>query len=270
VLLFFKGKCNLNEEKVIGIVGTRNATDYGKEMTRKIVAELASENILIASGLAYGIDVAAHQAALEHNLKTVGILGHGLNTIYPGQHKAVAQKMLAQGGLLSEYKSFEEMSPHNFPARNRIIAGICDALLVVESGTKGGAVITANIANSYNREVFALPGRVVDKMSAGCNFLIKTYKASLVESGREILEAMRWKGASDTPGKAEKQQRQLALTLSSEEQALYIKMDGRGEMEIDSLAVETGMDASSLAATLLEMEMNGLIVSLPGKRFKLV
>ena len=184
ILLFYKGGADLNAEKIIGIVGTRKATDYGKEMTKKIVAELAAQDVLVISGLAYGIDVAAHQSALEHNLKTVGVLGHGLNMIYPSQHTSIAQKMTAQGGLLSEYKSFDEMSPHKFPERNRIVAGMCDALVVVESGTKGGAVITANIANSYNREVFALPGRATDKMSAGCNFLVKTFKATMIENGQ--------------------------------------------------------------------------------------
>ncbi len=269
ILLFYKGDADLNAEKIIGIVGTRKATDYGKEMTKKIVAELAAQDVLVVSGLAYGIDVAAHQSALEHNLKTVGVLGHGLNMIYPSQHKSIAQRMVAQGGLLSEYKSFEEMSPHKFPERNRIVAGMCDALLVVESGINGGAVLTANIANSYNREVFALPGRVTDKMSVGCNFLIKTFKATMVDSGKDILEAMRWT-TGEKPPKSAQQQRQLALNLTEEEQVLYKQMDGQGEVEIDKLAIETGMNASSLAATLLEMEMNGLVVSLPGKRFKLV
>jgi DNA processing protein len=269
ILLFYKGNADLNVKKIIGIVGTRKATEYGKEMTKKIVGELAIHDVLVISGLAYGIDVAAHQSALEHNLKTVGVLGHGLNMIYPSQHKSISQRMLMQGGLLSEYKSFEEMSPHKFPERNRIVAGMCDALLVVESGITGGAVITANIANSYNRDVFALPGRVNDKMSAGCNFLIKSFKATMIDSCKDILENMHW-AEGDKPNRSVRQQRQLALNLTEAEQELYKKMDGQGEMEIDKLAIETGMNAGSLAATLLEMEMNGLVVSLPGKRFKLV
>jgi DNA processing protein len=180
VLLYYKGNADLNAEKIVAIVGTRKATTYGKEMTKKLVAELSAQDVLIVSGLAYGIDIASHTAALDNNLKTVGVLGHGLNTIYPSQHKAAAKKMVEQGGLLTEYISSNEMHPSNFPNRNRIVAGISDAIVIVESGIKGGAVLTANIANSYNRDVFATPGRASDKLSAGCNFLIKTFKAKMI------------------------------------------------------------------------------------------
>ncbi|HWB62171.1 MAG TPA: DNA-processing protein DprA [Chitinophagales bacterium] len=269
MLLYYKGGANLNAPKTIGIVGTRRATDYGKEFTKKLVADLAGHDVLIISGLAYGIDVAAHSAALDNNLNTVGVLAHGLNTIYPQQHKGIAKKMVQQGGLLTEYTSADEMSPHNFPQRNRIVAGLCDALIVVESGEKGGAIITANIANSYNREVFAAPGRATDKMSKGCNFLIKTYKATIAESAADMLDALGWQGEqSKNTGK--KAQRQLAINLTAEEQGIYNLLNEKGEVEIDKLAEGANLSASSLAATLLEMEMNNLIVSLPGKRYKLV
>jgi DNA processing protein len=269
LLLYYKGNADLNAEKMIGIVGTRKATEYGKEATRKLVAELAAHDVVVVSGLAYGIDVAAHNAALEHNLKTIGVLGHGLNTIYPSQHAAVAKKMVAQGGLLTEYKSIDLMTMHNFPDRNRIVAGICDAVVVMESPVKGGAVLTANIANSYNKDVFAYPGRTIDKTSAGCNFLIKTFKAGLIENAHDILEAMHWSQAGDGT-KTQNQQRQLTFALSEDEQKVYTLLSEKPELEIDKLVDLSAMNSSLLAATLLEMEMNGIIVSLPGKRYKLI
>lgn len=269
VLLYYKGNADLNADKVIGVVGTRRVTEYGKEMTKKLIADLAGQNILIVSGLAYGIDIAAHNAALEHNLQTVGVLGHGLNTIYPKQNKGTAKKMVSQGGLLCEYKSSDEMHPSNFPNRNRIVAGMCDAVIVVESAVEGGAVITANIANSYNRDVFAYPGKATDRFSSGCNFLIKTFKAKMIEGAADLLREMNWVDKEQS-AKSKPQQRQLALTLTGEEQKIYGLLSEKTELAIDELAEVTNMNVSSLAATLLEMEMNSIIVSLPGKRFKLL
>lgn len=269
VMLYYKGNADLNAEKIVGVVGTRRITDYGKEITKKLVADLAAQDVLVISGLAYGVDIAAHNAALENNLKTVGVLAHGLNTIYPKQHKSAAKKMVEQGGLLTEYHSTVEMHPSNFPSRNRIVAGMCDAIVVIESAIEGGAVITANIANSYNRDVFAFPGKASDKYSAGCNFLIKTFKAKMIEGADDLLREMNWaKAEQNTKGK--KQPRQLALTLTDEEQKVYNLLNEKTELAIDELADEMQMNVSSLAATLLEMEMNSIIVSLPGKRFKLV
>lgn len=269
ILLYYRGETSLNAPRTVGIVGTRKATEYGKEITRKIVADLAGTDIVIVSGLAYGIDVAAHTAALENNLKTIGVLAHGLNTIYPAQHKSIAKKMVAQGGLLTEYKSIDEMIHHNFPERNRIVAALSDALIVVESAQKGGAVITANIANSYNKDVFAVPGRVNDKVSSGCNFLIKTHKATMIESGAELLEAMHWNNNSPK-GRAPQQQRKLILNLPPDHQSVYNILNEKGELEIDKLVIDSALNSSMLAATLLEMEMDGIIVSLPGKRYKLI
>ncbi len=269
VLLYYKGNTDLNAEKIVGVVGTRRITDYGKEMTKKLIADLAAQNILIVSGLAYGVDTAAHNAALEHNLQTVGVLGHGLNTIYPKQNKSTATKMIAQGGLLSEYKSTDEMHPSNFPNRNRIVAGMCDAVVVVESAIEGGAVITANTAFSYNRDVFAFPGKANDRYSAGCNFLIKTFKAKMIEGADDLLREMNWVNKEQNT-KGKKQQKQLLLTLADEEQKIYNLLNEKTELAIDELADATQMNVSSLAATLLEMEMNNILVSLPGKRFKLI
>ena len=265
-LLYYRGNANLNTDKIVGIVGTRNITEYGKEVTKKFVEDLAGQDILIVSGLAYGVDIAAHHAALDHNLKTVGVLAHGLNQIYPSQHKSTAKKMVDQGGLLTEYHSQVEMHPSFFPQRNRIVAGLCDAIVVIESAAKGGALITANIANSYNKDVFAVPGRVGDKYSAGCNFLIKTYKATIVESAANLLEAMNWESA----GKPKKRKAQLSLTLTAEEQKIYQLLTDSPELEIDRIVALSEMSGGEIAATLLEMEMNGVLVSLPGKRYKLI
>lgn len=268
LMLYYKGNADLNAAKVVGMVGTRRATEYGKEQTRKIVEALAAHNVLVVSGLAFGIDIAAHNAALENNLKTVGVLGHGLNTLYPQQHKTAAQRMVTQGGLLSEYRSTEKMLPHNFPDRNRIIAGMSDAVVVVESAEDGGSMLTANIANSYNRDVFAIPGKSTDKWSKGCNMLIKTNRAQLIDSGGDLLKAMNW-DLEEATGKKPKQ-RQLFLNLNADEQKVYDTLNNAGDMEIDILAERTQIGSSLLASVLLEMEMNDLIIALPGKRYKLV
>lgn len=268
VMMYFNGTCNFNTPKAIAVVGTRRATDYGKEITKRIIHELTPYQPLIISGLAYGIDICAHNAALENGLPTIAVLGGGLHSIYPQQHISAAKKMMANGGLLTEYTTFDEMHPKNFPERNRIVAGMCDALIIVESTTDGGAVITANLANSYNRDVFAVPGKATDKVSAGCNMLIKTHKAQLIETGKDIIDALRWELA-DGRGKQAKRQRELFVSLTAEEQKIYDLLNQQGEMEIDMLSQGTGLGTGTLAGTLLEMEMNNLLVALPGKRYKL-
>jgi DNA processing protein len=269
VLLYYKGNADLNAERVVAIIGTRKITAYGKEMTKKLVDDLAEQDVLVVSGLAYGVDITAHQTALENKLRTVAVLGHGLNTIYPSQHKSTAKKMVEHGGLLTEYKSDDTMHPANFPNRNRVIAGMSDAIVVVESGTSGGAVLTANIANSYNRDVFAFSGKTTDKMSAGCNSLIKTLRAKMIEGADDLLFEMNWEHEQRN-GKASKPKRQLALNLSEQEQKIYNLLNEKSEMEIDELSDRTGVHSSILAATLLEMEMNNIILALPGKRYKLI
>ncbi len=270
VLLYYKGMADLNAAKVVAIVGTRRATDYGKEQTKKLVTELAEQQVLVVSGLAYGIDIHAHKAALENGLNTIGVLGHGLHTLYPGTHKATAKEMVVQGGLLTEYRSTQEMHPSYFANRNRIVAGMSDAVIVVESALDGGAVITANVADSYHKDVFAYPGKATDKWSAGCNNLIKLKRATMIENAADLLREMNW----DLPdGKSKKtksaQQRTLAIHLSDSEQLVYNLLNEQGEKHIDELSVRTGLSAGVLAATLLEMEMNNLILSLPGKMYKL-
>jgi DNA processing protein len=265
VLLYYRGNADLNQTKILGVVGTRNATDYGKVFIKKMMTDLADQNILILSGLAYGIDTIAHKKALENGLQTVGVLGHGLNHLYPAQNKTLAKQMLAHGGLLTELSSTSQMLPSNFPQRNRIVAGMCDALLVVESATKGGALITANIANSYNKDVFALPGNVYDKYSQGCNFLLKTHKAYIVENAEDILVSMNWSNEIIKP----KAQKQLLLNFNAKEKKIVDILKEHPQLEIDVLMKLLKSNHSEYSATLLELEMNGVIVSLPGKSYKL-
>lgn len=264
-MVYYKGNANLNTEKTIAVVGTRNATEYGKEVTKKIIEELTNAGILVLSGLAYGIDSIAHQAAVENNIATIGILAHGLNKIYPEKNKNLAKQMVLNGGLLTEYTTQCNFHPGNFPERNRIVAGMSDAVLVIESDVKGGAVITANIASSYNRDVFAVPGKVSDKYSRGCNFLIKTYKAILIENANDLLYAMNWEVKENKP---QNKPKQLHLVISGNEKIVYDLLL-LGEKTVDILLAESNLKAGELSATLLEMEMNGWLISLPGKRYKL-
>ena len=192
-LLFYKGDADLNASKIIAIIGTRNHTEYGKQQTEKLVKELSSQNILVVSGMAFGIDAIAHKAAFKNNLATVGVLGHGLDQIYPPEHSNLAKDMLKHGGgLLTEFRSKTKPDKHNFPTRNRIVAGMSDATIVIETGEKGGSMITAELANGYNKDVFALPGKINDNKSAGCNFLIRNNKAMLLTDAEELIEVMGW------------------------------------------------------------------------------
>ncbi len=205
ILLYFKGNTDLNNSKTIGIVGTRSATTYGKQVCEQIINDLASLNVLVVSGLAYGIDITAQKYALEKGLHTVGVVAHGHDRIYPSEHKKYADLMYNQGGVISEFMSETKPERENFPKRNRIIAGMCDALLVVEAKESGGALITAEIANSYNRDVFAIPGRLNDEHSAGCNKYIKQNKAALVQSAKDIIEMMNWDIIINSNAKSNKQ-----------------------------------------------------------------
>ncbi|HUM89274.1 MAG TPA: DNA-processing protein DprA, partial [Prolixibacteraceae bacterium] len=215
VILFQKGTATLNQQKIISIVGTRNATDYGRQQTEELISGLASLgiNILIVSGLAFGIDIAAHKAALKNNFQTIGVVGHGLDKIYPSMHANIAREMIASGGgVLSDFVSGSKIDPGNFPRRNRIVAGLADCTIVIESGEKGGALVTADIANSYNRDVFAYPGRTNDPFSKGCNNLIKQNKAALIESASDLIQFMGWETNTQP------QQQVLFVDLSNEEQ----------------------------------------------------
>ncbi len=216
-LLYYKGEADLNSSRIVSIIGTRSNTEYGKYLTENLVKELAPYEVLIIGGLAFGIDALAHKAALKNQLPTVGVLAHGLDTLYPSQHKQLAREMVAEGGgLLTEFMSETKPDKHNFPARNRIVAGMSDAIIVVETGVKGGSMITAELANSYNKDVFAFPGKTTDPKSAGANELIRSNKAMLITEAQQLINIMGW---ANHPKKAPVQQ-QLYITLNPAEQQL--------------------------------------------------
>ena len=266
VVLYYKGNIDLNMSKIISIVGTRNASEYGKEMTDKFVQALSSENILIVSGLAYGIDIHAHKAALQNNLSTVAVLAHGLDRIYPSLHTKVATQMLENGGLLTDYMSGTRPDAGNFPSRNRIIAGLADATLVVEASKKGGALITSELANSYNRDVFAVPGDLQKSTSEGCNHLIKTNKASLVQSIDDIYYILGW----DKQKTEKTVQKNLFPTLTENENVIYRYLLENKESSIDELLANTNLSLPKIAAALLSMELQNILKCLPGKVYKLM
>ena len=267
LMLYYKGTSELNAPKVVAMVGTRKATEYGRDICRKIIEGLVELNVLIVSGLAYGIDTWSHKAALDNKLETVGVLGHGLDRIYPFANRALAEKMTEAGGLLCEYMSNTMPDRENFPMRNRIIAGISDAVIVVEAGASGGALITAEIANSYNRDVFAVPGRLGDPHSEGCNKLIKINKAALIQSAKDISYLLRWEDEKDHKKNV---QRQLFLNLSPDEELIVNTLREKGDMEIDTLLLETMLMPAKAASVLLNLEFEGVIRCLPGKVYRLL
>lgn len=265
VLLYHRGNTNLNADKIISIVGTRNHTDYGRQVCETLIEALSEENILVVSGLAFGIDTIAHKAALKHNLSTTAVLAHGLDRIYPHQNKSLARQMTEQGGLLTDFTSGTKPDKQNFPKRNRIVAGICDALIVIESGKKGGSLITAELANSYNKDVFAIPGRTTDSKSEGCHYLIQSNKASLITNAAELMLMMNWK---QQPKKEAVLQRQLFIEMSADERILVNILQSSPSCHIDELFMRAGISSSSMAAALLNLEMQGIISALPGKVYR--
>jgi DNA processing protein len=264
ILLYYTGNANLNEKKVISIVGTRNATGYGKDFVASVLADLHDTHALIVSGLAYGIDICAHKEALKNNMQTIGVLAHGLDNLYPSLHKNTAMKMVEQGGLLTEFMSNTNPDKENFPKRNRIVAGMCDVLLVVETAERGGAMITAEIANSYNKDVMALPGKVNDEFSKGCNKLIKENKASLITSATDLIKLMNW----DVHSKPKTKQLPLPVDLTIEDLAVVNYINEKKRVSIDDLAHYLNADSSHLSLQLLDLEFKGVIKSMPGKYFE--
>lgn len=267
VVFFYKGACDLDAAKILGVVGTRSATTRGKEVCDKIIAGLAAGHpgLIIVSGLAYGIDVSAHKAALSNNLPTIGVLGHGLKTIYPSMHKSIAGQMLKNGGLLTDFMSDTLPERNNFLKRNRIIAGLSDAVLVVESGIKGGALITADIAGSYNRDVFAVPGRPDDQWSAGCNRMIKTNKAALVECSDDIEYFLRWKSEKSAPAV----QRSLFSEMDDNEKLIFELLSKENELNIDAISRSLDFPVHKLSSILLQMEFRGLVKFHPGNIYRI-
>ncbi|MCE5204931.1 MAG: DNA-processing protein DprA [Porphyromonadaceae bacterium] len=269
ILLYAKGDTDFNRKKVIAVVGTRNETRYGQDFCREFIRDLAIRlpEIQIVSGLAYGIDIHAHRAALQNGLSTVAVLGHGLDRIYPSMHRQTAIEMLQQGALLTEFPSGTNPDRHNFVRRNRIVAGMSDAVVVVESGEKGGSLTTADIANSYFREVFAVPGRIHDKMSSGCNRLISDNKALLLQGVDDLIGHMGW--VEENKKEIPKQQ-DLFVELSENEEKVYQILLYSGAMQVNALAIELNIPVTELFMILLELEMKNVVTSLPGGMFKII
>ena len=266
LLLYYKGSANLNAGKIMAIVGTRKNTDYGQKLCETLIEGLQTQDdIIVVSGLAYGIDAIAHRKSVELGIPTVGGLGHGLDRIYPATNKHLAKDMLQNGGLLTEFPSGTVPDRTNFPMRNRIVAGISDVTVIVESDRSGGSLITAYMASGYNREVAAFPGRVSDNKSTGCNNLIRSNIAAMITGPGDLLELMNW-----NKGKQPKAvQKQLFLNLSDEEQKLVDILQTKDSVHADDLYYQTGLGGSQLAATLLQLEMQGLIKTLPGKHYRM-
>ncbi|MDN3678389.1 DNA-processing protein DprA [Flavobacterium paronense] len=267
VLLFATGNLNLENRKIISIVGTREITSYGTSFCKKLLEDLAIFNPIIVSGFAYGVDIVAHQAAMENNLQTIGVLAHGLNQIYPKTHKKYIAKMEENGGFLTEFWSSSNPEKENFVRRNRIVAGMSEATVVIESAEKGGSLITAIIANDYNRDVFAVPGRTSDRLSQGCNNLIKTQRANLMTSAADLIYILNWELESKA---AKPVQKQLFVSLDTDEQKVYDYLQQNGKQLLDIIALECDFPIFRISSLLLNMELKGLIRPLPGKLFEAV
>ena len=270
LVLFYRGVANLNEKRIISVVGTRKISERGKSICQNFCKELATliPDCVVVSGLAYGVDIHAHRASLEANLPTVGILAHGLDMIYPSLHRDTARKMLAQGGLLTEYFSGTKPDKGNFVRRNRIVAGMAEATVVVESADRGGALITANIARDYDREVFAFPGRINDPYSAGCNKLIADQKAALITCAKDMTMALNWPDTSSA-----QQPRELSLfpEFTDEEARVCLALKGNMEgIHINKLVVDLNIPVGQLTALLFELEMKEVVKALAGGRYKLL
>ncbi len=266
LVLFGKGNINFNNARILAVVGTRKISPYGIESCEQIIKGLQDKNVLVVSGLAYGVDTYAHKLSVDYDVQTIGVLAHGLDRIYPSINRKLAQKMCDNGGLLTEFMSGTNPDRENFPKRNRIIAGIADATLVIESAKKGGSLITAEIANGYNRDVFAVPGRVGDEFSEGCNYLIKSNKAHLVQNAQDIFDMMGWEHeVSSKPI-----QQKLFVELTEIEQTIKDAFDKENILHIDQLVNRTGLSNGMIAMDLLDMEFKGYIKALPGKQYKLL
>ncbi len=273
VVLYVKGKTSLNPKRVIAVVGTRNPTQYGREMTERLIQELRECDVTIVSGMAYGIDIIGHKTALQNQMNTIGVLAHGLSTMYPAAHKSFSEKMVnkSNGVLMSEYTSQVLAEREHFPMRNRIVAGLSDATVVIESKLSGGSLITADIANAYARDVFAFPGKANDEFSAGCNKLIKTNKAALIDNADDIKYLMRWLDIDlkKTPENA----LETILgehVLTDTQITLLSLLQKHTSLQTDQIMQALNISSSELAIVLFELEMKVIIKSLPGKKYAIV
>lgn len=266
VLIFSAGNMNLKNKRIISIVGTRQITSYGMDFCKKLIEDLAPLDPVIVSGFAYGVDIVAHQIAMENNLQTIGVLAHGLNQIYPKTHKKYVAKMEENGGFITEFWSSSNPDKENFVRRNRIVAGMTEATIVIESADKGGSLITANLANDYNRDVFAVPGRVTDKYSQGCNNLIKTQKANVLSSAADLIYILNW----DIGKKVKSIQKSLFVDLEPDEQKVYDFLIKNGKELLDIIALRCDFPIFKISGVLLNMELKGVIRPLPGKLFEAI
>lgn len=267
-ILFWQGNSDLNTTRTIGIVGTRNASEYGKNMTERIIEDLKQHNPLIISGLAYGIDIAAHKAALKYGLQTIGVMGNGMQKIYPQVHQKTADQMKTQGGLLTEYLFGTEPAAPHFPNRNRIIAGLSDVIIVVETSYKGGTLITVELAHEYKKPIFAVPGMLGAKTSEGCNDLIQRKQALIYTKGSDVEEITGWLQNQEMQTEIKTENIDFQY-FTPEELAIYQTLQGQGEIQIDELAWKTQINISQVATVLLTLEFKNLVKALPGKKFKL-
>ena len=268
-LLYECGDCDLNASRLVSIVGTRRATKLGVKFCETLIAELAEQvpGTVIVSGLALGIDISAHRAAMRYGLPTVAVLAHGLNKIYPDQHRSDASQIVHHGGaIVSDYTSQDELHRGNFLARNRIIAALSDATIVIESDIKGGSLVTANIANSYNREVFAVPGRVGDRFSSGCNKLIQSNQAALITSASDVVKALGWEASSPRQDK----QLELFPELTAEEQMVVDALRENGDMHINEITTKLNIPVYQVMGLLVDLDCRGIVTALPGSRYALV
>lgn len=265
VLLYYKGNADLNQSCIVSIIGTRNHTEYGRQVTEELVQALSKEQVMVVSGLAFGIDTIAHKTALQKGIPTIGVLGHGMDTIYPWQNRHLAKEMMEQGGLLTEFSSGTKPDKHNFPRRNRIVAGMADATIVIETANKGGSMITAELAYSYNRDLFAVPGRTTDQKSGGCLQLIRQQKATVLLNALQLLDTMGWQEKKKTI----KKQRELFPELNENEQKIVTLLQQHEVLPIDTLYLLSGLSSSVIASAILNLEMQHVITSMPGKLYKL-
>jgi DNA processing protein len=265
-LLFYRGKADLNASHIVSVIGTRSNTGYGKIITEKLISELAGWQVLVISGLAFGIDAMAHKAAMKNNLSTIGVLAHGLDALYPSEHTGLAREMIKNGGgLLTEFRSGSKPDKHHFPSRNRIVAGLSDAIVVVETGIKGGSMITAELGNGYNKDVFAFPGKATDAKSSGCNHLIKNNKAILLTEAAYLVHIMGWEQREVK----KKKQKEIFIELSASERVIVDMLKDRETLPIDEIHTRCALSNSTIAAAILNLELQQVIEALPGKVYRL-
>lgn len=265
LILYQKGNCSLNRNKMVAIVGTRDCSSYGKSFCKELVVELQKYEISIVSGLAYGIDACAHQSACDNGVLNHAVVAHGLDRVYPASHSGLAKQILKKGSIITEFATGTQPDRENFPKRNRIVAGMVDAVVVIESSIRGGSMITARLGNDYNRDVFAVPGRVSDKRSEGCNYLISNHQAHLLSDPAELVNAMNWQTSSAR--KEEVSTQPIDLT---EAEAKVWQVIGSDLLSIDQIAHESGLSVSEISVQLLMLEMKGCVEQFPGKKYKRV